>query len=113
MALDWLPWSFACGGFGYFMNDGDKPVDRTRRVLVGLCLLAAIALIIAFVIRQQPFASLGHKESGHKEPAIVVQQVRAEDHPIVVAENGYVGAESCRECHEHNYATWYDSYHRS
>ncbi len=49
------------------MNDGDKPVDRTRRVLVGLCLLAAIALIIAFVISQQPFASLGHKDSGHKD----------------------------------------------
>ena len=100
------------------MNDGDKPVDRTRRVLVGLCLLAAIALIIAFVISQQPFASLGHKDSGHKdsghkEPAIVVQQVRAEDLPIAVAEDDYADAESCRECHEHNYDTWYDSYHRS
>jgi len=90
------------------MNDGDKPVDRTRRVLVGLCLLAAIALIIAFTIRPQPSAS-----PGHKEQAIVLQQVRAEDHPIAVSENGYVGSDSCRECHEHNYDTWYDSYHRT
>ena len=90
------------------MNDGDKPVDRTRRVLVGLCLLAAIALIIAFTIRPQPSAS-----PNHKEQAIVLQQVRAEDHPIAVSENGYVGSDSCRECHEHNYDTWYDSYHRT
>ena len=90
------------------MNDGDKPVDRTRRVLVGLCLLAAIALIIAFTIRPQPSAS-----PNHKEQAIVMQQVRADGRPIVKSEDGYVGSDSCRECHEHYYDTWYDSYHRT
>ena len=46
------------------MNDGDKPVDRTRRVLIGLCLLAAIALIIAFAIPQQPSVSAWSQGTG-------------------------------------------------
>ena len=91
-----------------FMNDGDKPVDRTRRVLIGLCLLAAIALIIAFAISQQPSVSLGPKE-----PAVVLQQVRTMAVPRVELEDGYAGADSCRECHEHHYDTWYNSYHRT
>ncbi len=90
------------------MNDGDKPVDRTRRVLIGLCLLAAIALIIAFAIPQQPSVSLSPKE-----PAVVLQQVRTMAVPRVELEDGYAGADSCRECHEHHYDTWYNSYHRT
>ena len=33
--------------------------------------------------------------------------------PLVESANGYVGAEACRECHQHNHQTWFASYHRT
>jgi hypothetical protein len=35
------------------------------------------------------------------------------DRPIQVPTGDYVGSEACRNCHPHNHATWYDSYHRT
>ncbi len=35
------------------------------------------------------------------------------DRPIVVHENGYVGSQSCRECHADEYTGWHASYHRT
>lgn len=32
--------------------------------------------------------------------------------PIQVSDAGYISSQSCRECHPHNHATWYASYHR-
>ena len=33
--------------------------------------------------------------------------------PIEVQGDGYVSSNTCRTCHQHNYDTWYDSYHRT
>lgn len=33
--------------------------------------------------------------------------------PIEVAADGYLGSESCRECHPDNHASWHASYHRT
>ena len=33
--------------------------------------------------------------------------------PIEVQGDGYVSSHTCRTCHQHNYDTWYDSYHRT
>ncbi len=33
--------------------------------------------------------------------------------PIEVPGHGYVGSDSCRDCHPHNHATWFASYHRT
>ena len=90
------------------MNDGDKSVSRTRQVFIGLCVIATCAILVAVVIQRTRPAS-----AGRSKPVIVSQQVSTKDRPIAVPENGYVGSESCRECHEHNYETWYDSYHRT
>jgi hypothetical protein len=32
--------------------------------------------------------------------------------PISVSTNGYASSAACRECHKHEHATWYSSYHR-
>lgn len=33
--------------------------------------------------------------------------------PIVVPEEGYVSADTCRSCHPHHHASWHRSYHRT
>lgn len=33
--------------------------------------------------------------------------------PIVVSTDGYVGSQKCQSCHQHEHATWHDSYHRT
>jgi hypothetical protein len=33
--------------------------------------------------------------------------------PIVVPANGYIGSESCRECHQDQFQSWHASYHRT
>ena len=90
------------------MNDGDKLITPLRRILIGLCLIAVCALLVVFVIQREPSDSINRDGR-----VIVSQQVSTKDRPIAVPSNGYAGSESCRECHEHNYDTWYDSYHRT
>ena len=90
------------------MNNSDKSITPLRRILIGLCLIAVCAMVGIFVIqRSRPTAVVRNK------PATLSQQVSLEERPIAVPENGYVGAESCRECHSHNFETWHDSYHRT
>ena len=33
--------------------------------------------------------------------------------PVEIAMDGYVSSSTCGSCHPHEYATWYDSYHRT
>ena len=41
------------------------------------------------------------------------QRDQAEDRPIVVTADGYVGSAACQSCHEDNYRSWHASYHRT
>lgn len=34
-------------------------------------------------------------------------------HPTVVPANGYIGSESCKECHTEHHQSWHTSYHRT
>jgi hypothetical protein len=33
--------------------------------------------------------------------------------PVAVAADGYIGSRSCQDCHQHEHATWHDTYHRT
>lgn len=51
---------------------------------------------------------------GEMPAAMVVPESQMAEHrPAEVLVDGYVGAESCRECHERNYESWHASYHRT
>lgn len=55
----------------------------------------------------------GDRESPPPPPPLVLPAAQAVNRPIVVPSGGYVGSASCRQCHEREYATWHDSYHRT
>ena len=42
-----------------------------------------------------------------------IQEKDVSDRPIVVLEDGYLGSDACRECHQQNHESWHASYHRS
>ena len=33
--------------------------------------------------------------------------------PVAVSTDGYIGSQKCQTCHQHEHATWHDSYHRT
>jgi hypothetical protein len=39
--------------------------------------------------------------------------VQVANRPIAVSDDGYVTSASCKDCHEREYETWHDSYHRT
>lgn len=39
--------------------------------------------------------------------------VLAETRPVAVSSDGYVGSQACQTCHQHQHATWHDSFHRT
>ena len=55
-----------------------------------------------------------NSETPKKEPVDAVPDYDPEkNRPKVMPQNGYVSSSECRECHEHNHQTWFDSYHRT
>ncbi len=48
-----------------------------------------------------------------KQSVPTVNNRQPADRPIVVHSEGFVGSDSCQECHQHSYQTWYASYHRT
>jgi len=68
---------------------------------------AALALALAVVI----VGACGRTESGDA-PARDAQADDAYPWPREQLDEGYAGSDSCRDCHEHNHATWFASYHR-
>ena len=42
-----------------------------------------------------------------------IELIKPVDRPVAVTSAGYVTSQSCKECHEHEYNTWYSSYHRT
>lgn len=50
---------------------------------------------------------------GEKSPPAMRKAPSIVQRPIQVAHQGFVGSAACRECHESQFNTWHDSYHRT
>ena len=56
-------------------------------------------------------AFLGRRGLAGRLPPAPEQRIRYR--PIEVAEDGYTSSQPCRACHPSEYASWYESYHRT
>jgi len=77
--------------------------------LAGIVLLICLALILR---RTGSLDSLGKSTSppiADTSPPPELAEMRPEEKPM----DGYIGSESCRECHEDNHKSWHASYHRT
>ena len=63
-------------------------------------------VVMAFAVL---LVSCGKQE----RPAVVVDEPVVPNRPVQQLREGYAGAESCKACHTHQHATWFDSYHRT
>jgi hypothetical protein len=87
--------------------------------------LAALAAVVTFAVtstglhfRPQvtPKPNVDVVESDkpqETEPPTVGDKRLVNFRPIEVLDDGYVSSKVCRECHEHEHATWHASYHRT
>jgi hypothetical protein len=92
---------------GWFHEDVDElpPSRGTPRwaIAVGAALILLISVVVWLL------STGGEQNATRVGPA----SVGPDSVPAAVATDGYVGSASCRECHEHEHATWHDSYHRT
>ena len=78
---------------------------RHRALIMGSVVMWASAMLAA--TSKAPDSQNGAETT----QARAVKQIT--NRPIEVQGDGYVSSDTCRTCHQHNYDTWYDSYHRT
>lgn len=83
------------------MQVSDNPTDWPRRIAWGFAVLIGVAAYL-FVNRSS--------ESNQQK---LVLEATSHARPIAEPMDGYVSSSECRECHEHNHESWYQSYHRT
>lgn len=69
------------------------PADAARRFALGLAVCGWLVVSVGQAVR--------------RESPLVAHR------PRQVADDGYVGSTSCRDCHAGNYASWHASFHRT
>ncbi len=77
-----------------------------RRAIVASLVVVWAAAIVAAATGARP-ARHGVR-AGQASPTN-----QATNRPVEVQGEGYVSSRACRECHQHNFDTWYSSYHRT
>lgn len=85
--------------------------ERGTRARQGGLILTAVFAALA-VIMSAPTTPEGDLQSlpTLREP-VEVNRVAAL--PVPAKEQGYVSSDSCKECHQEQYSTWYQTYHRT
>ena len=80
-------------------------------LMPSLCVTAFAAWQLRFAIPPQPVDpdEVGLPAETMKITAAMYEPLR----PIEVAADGYTKASACMECHDEQYASWHDSYHRT
>lgn len=90
------------------MTDGtdSQPPQGNR----GMIFLAAVVLIFCtlMILRRVTPPSLESTDSS-SSPAPKLAEMRPKEEP----KDGYIGSESCRECHQGQHESWHASYHRT
>ena len=97
------------------------------QLLVIAVLFAAVLLVAVRQIAQTWFQRIGmvllavaiyagyafFLVRGSGGNAVVIHGPVYTSRPVVALSHGYVGSESCRECHTREHATWHESWHRT
>ena len=78
---------------------------RHRVLIVGSVVMWASAMLAA--------TSKAPVSQNRAETTKASAEKQITNRPIEVQGDGYVSSHTCRTCHQHNYDTWYDSYHRT
>ena len=80
-------------------------------LMPSLCVTALAAWQLRFAMPPQPVDpdEVGRPAEAMKITAAMYEPLR----PIEVAADGYTKASACMECHDEQYASWHDSYHRT
>jgi len=90
-----------------------KPVVSIGIVLFVAAFGVWLYLQPADAERRTPVAEVVQKDAMSANVLQAPSVALAEARPISVASDGYVGSEACQACHQHEHATWYDSFHRT
>jgi Cytochrome c554 and c-prime len=96
-----------------FAGSRDLVTSRIRNVMVAAC-CSVIVVALTIVAMTSPAtdpllsdAALPDNENSAPGPGVPGNR------PIEDHAGGYVGADTCRSCHEREHETWYASYHRT
>ncbi len=77
-------------------------------------LTVAVAAVAWVLLSGQPTQpEKNNTAATDTSPASPPPSTLVRSRPNEVSENGYVGSQSCQECHEDFYRSWHDSYHRT
>lgn len=101
-------------------------MDTEARIVAGVIAFSLLPLLLAACRTRNTKWVIAAALLCVAGPIAYVQQVRrvrprlfnvkepiVSDRPIEVSEDGYVSSRSCQACHQHRYATWHASYHRT
>lgn len=83
--------------------------DYVLVALAGLILLLCTVLILRRATSPHGSAPLSSDQAPLEAPPTELAEMR----PLEKPEDGFIGSDSCRECHDDEYATWFDTYHRT
>ena len=85
---------------------------KKRTVALGLSLIC-MALIVGLFFLLRNLGTESPAFFPATESPVAVWEKPILNRPISVHDAGYIGADACRECHQDNFASWHDSYHRT
>ena len=92
----------------------DPSIEPHKRDYSLLVMAALILLLCGGLILRRTINSDSPKiPPGNSEPIDAPPAELAEMRPSENPENGFVGSDSCHECHTDEHATWFDTYHRT
>lgn len=80
--------------------------------ICAVCCIVACVLVVGCRKQDSPKRRARQPQTRTTEKRVTLAQFDNQ-RPAEVQINGYVSSKACRECHEHNHQTWWNSYHRS
>ena len=108
-----IAWSAALVACGLLLWKNRRWGQTGLLILVPVFCLTLVGLWPLLFNSDDLGISSGRGSSGDHETVPLTAAVYEPFRPLEVASDGYVKASACQECHEENYHSWHDSYHRT